>query len=173
MLSAAKKIQGFRLRSDKFIEGSSAFTLIEVMIAMAITAIIFSAVHYGILTGFVMVQSAREQLRGNQICLSRVEGIRLCNWDTQLFNTNIVPTSFVEYYYPAGLGYQTNGVAYYGTLTFSNITFGSAPSYSADMRLVTVTVTWTNGGQGKSSAHSETMQTYVSHYGIQSYVYTH
>ena len=173
MMLATKKKRGFRLRSGKFLGGASAFTLIEVMIAMAITAIIFSAVHYGILTGFVMVQSAREQLRGNQICLSRMEGIRLCNWDTQLFDTNIVPTSFVEYYYPVGLGYQTNGVVYYGTLSFSNISFSTTPSYATNMRLLTVTVTWTNSGQGKANIHSEMMQTYVSHYGIQSYVYTH
>lgn len=150
-----------------------AFTLIEVMLAVAITAIIFSAVHYGILTGFIYAESAREQLRANQICLARMEGIRLCNWDNQLFNTTICPTNFIEYYYPVGLGVQTNGVTYYGTLTFSNVSMSPVPSYSANIRLVTVTVTWTNGSQGRPMVHTEQMQTYVARYGIQGYVYTH
>jgi prepilin-type N-terminal cleavage/methylation domain-containing protein len=153
--------------------GRRAFTLIEVMIAVVITAIIFSAVHYGLLTGFMMVASAREQLRGNQICLSRMEGIRLCNWDTQLFSNSIVPTSFTDYYYPVGMGYQSNGVVYYGTMTFSNVTLSPSPSYAANMRQVTVTVTWTNIGSGAQTVHTETMQSYVAHYGVQNYVYTH
>ncbi len=153
--------------------GCRAFSLIEIMIAIVVTSIIFSAMHYGISTGFMMVQSAREQLRANQICISRMEGIRLCNWDSQLFSTSIVPTTFVDYYYPVGLGYQTNGVVYYGTMSFSNITMSPSPSYGANMRLATVTVTWTNSGQGKPVQHTERMQTYVSRYGIQSYIYTH
>lgn len=141
------------------------------MIAIVVTSVVFSALHYGISTGYVLVQASREQLRANQICLSRMEGIRLCNWDTQLFSSDIVPTTFVDYYYPVGLGYQTNGVVYYGTLSFSNVSM--SPSYAANMKLATVTVTWTNSGQGKATAHTERMQTYVARYGIQSYVYTH
>lgn len=153
--------------------GRRAFSLIEVMIAVAITAIIFSAVHFGLSTGFVLVQTSREQLRANQVCLSRLEGLRLCNWDTQLFSNNIVPTTFTDYYYPTGLGFQSNSVVYYGTLQFSNVTVSPSPSYAANLRLVTVTVTWTNLGQGKTIVHTETMQTQVARYGIQNYVYTH
>lgn len=151
-----------------------AFTLIEVMIAVAITAIIFMAVHYGIITGLMLAQSGREQLRANQICLSRMEGIRLCNWDTQLFSNSIVPTNFTDFYYPVGLGgYYTNGITYRGTVTFSSPFASNAPSYAANMRRVTVTVTWTNGALGSATIHTQQMQTFVARYGVQNYVYTH
>jgi prepilin-type N-terminal cleavage/methylation domain-containing protein len=163
-----KKIHARRVNS-----GCQAFTLIEVMIATVITAIIFMAVQYGISTGFLMVELSREQLRADQVCLARMEGVRLCNWDTQLFNNNIVPSTFTDYYYPVGLGGGTNGVVYYGTMQFSGVNLSPAPSYAANMRLLTVTVTWTNALYSVQEAHVVTMKTYVGRYGVQTYVYTH
>jgi type II secretory pathway pseudopilin PulG len=173
MRLASTDNQTVRLRKANTVDGLTAFSLIEVMIAATITTIIFSAVYFGLMTGFMMVKSSREQLRANQVCLSRMEGVRLCNWDTQLFSNNIVSPTFTEYYYPVGLGSQSNSVIYYGTMQFSNVTMNPTPSYAANVRLLTVTVTWTNIGNGSINVHVEKMSSYVARYGVQTYVYTH
>ena len=154
---------------------SVGFTLIEVMIAVAVSAIIFAAVSYGITTSYMLVRVSREQLRANQICLSRLEGIRLCRWDTQLFNTNIVPLSFTDYFYPVGLPGQTNSiVTYQGWVTLNtNVVLSPQPSYAGKLCQVTVTVSWTNQCANATTLRSQSMTTLVSQTGVQNYVYSH
>ena len=153
---------------------SKGFTLVEVMLAVVVAAIIFSAVGYGLNVGFALVQVSREELRANQICLSRMEGIRLCRWDNQLFNTNIVPRNFVDYFYPVGLSSQTNAfVVYQGTVTLNtNLTMSPTPSYASNLCLITVQVTWTDNSLNRTSLiRTQTVSTLVSRNGIQNYVF--
>jgi prepilin-type N-terminal cleavage/methylation domain-containing protein len=77
----------------------AAFTLVEVMIAVAILGIMFVALYGGMSSGFAVTQLARENLRATQIMLERMEGIRLYNWE-QVVYSNMVPTTFVAHYYP-------------------------------------------------------------------------
>ena len=151
------------------------FNLIEVMLAVAMAAIIFTAVGYGLTTGFNIVQVSREELRANQICLSRVEGLRLCRWDTQLFDTNYVPRTFTDYFYPVGLNSQTNAfVVYTGTVTLNtNISFSPNPSYIANLCKVTVQVVWTDQKAGFSLTRTQFVSTLISKNGIQNYVFNH
>lgn len=155
---------------------SRAFTLIEVMLAVVVAATIFVAVGRGLGVGFGLVQISREDLRANQICLSRMEGIRLCRWDTQLFDTNIVPRTFTDYFYPVGLSKQTNAyVVYQGTVTLdTNLAFSPSPSYASNLCKITVQVTWTdNAFTSKSITHTQSVSTLVSQDGIQNYVFNH
>jgi prepilin-type N-terminal cleavage/methylation domain-containing protein len=154
------------------------FTLVEVMLAVAMAAIIFSAVAYGLSTGFNMVQVSREELRANQICLSRMEGIRLCNWNTQLFNTNYMPLTFTDYFYPVGLNGSNNPstsyITYNGTVTLNtNSAFSPQPSYGGNLCLVTVQVSWSDRSFNTTKARSISMNTLVSKNGIQNYVFSH
>jgi prepilin-type N-terminal cleavage/methylation domain-containing protein len=152
--------------------GGSAFTLIEILIAVTITSIIFSALCYGVTTGLRLSSASREIMRANQVCLSRMEGLRLCRWDSQLFNTNIVPATFTDYFYPVGMPNQTNSiVTYYGTMTLDTNFMSPAPSYGGRLCLVTVSVIWTN--QSSSVTHTQTVTTMVSQNGIQNYIYSH
>jgi len=148
----------------------SAFTLVEVMLAVVVASIIFAAVGFGLTTGFGLVQISREQLRANQICLNRMEGIRLCRWDNQLFNTSIVPRTFVDYFYPVGLNNKTNAyVVYSGTVTLStNLNFSPNPSYATNLCKVTVQVTWT---AKNNLTQTQTVSTLVSKNGVQNYVF--
>ncbi|HEX3628192.1 MAG TPA: type II secretion system protein [Verrucomicrobiae bacterium] len=143
-----------------------AFTLVEVLISAAITGIILAAVFATVSTSFGILTVTRQNLRATQIIVSRLEGLRLEAWDqtnqlSQLFNAGYVPTNFVEYFYPLGLNGSTNeGIAYYGTMTVSQLTdptlqtevYGSTiPSYATNMALVTVTLSWTNSVKGTSA----------------------
>jgi len=81
-----------------------AFSLVEVMVAASIMAIIFAALFAGISSTFSLMDVTRENLRATQIMVSRLEGLRLCAWsNNQLFNTSVVPTNFTDSFYPLGL----------------------------------------------------------------------
>lgn len=155
----------------------AAFTLIEVLVAVVVAAIIFTGVIGAINTGNIVIQGTRENLRATQIMESRMEGLRLIAWGTatnQLFNPLCVPTNFVETFYPLGLsgGSNNQGVAYYCTMTLkTNVSLIPPSSYSNQMCLVTVSVKWTNSPYGILNTHTRTMSTFVAQYGLQNYVY--
>ena len=152
---------------------TAAFSILELLIAVVVMAVIFCALFSGISSTFSLLQTARENLRATQIMVSRLEGLRLCAWSSsQLFSTNVVPLKFSETFYPLGLNSTTNnGTTYTGTLTITtNPVLSPAASYAPNMALVKVTVTWTNGGNGLPSVHKRSMTTYVAQYGEQNYV---
>lgn len=147
-----------------------AYTLVEVVICIALMVICFVSLYGGMSTGFALTQTSRENLRATQIMLEYMEGVRLYNWD-QLTTSNWIPGTFIRYYYPlantnAG---ESQGLPYYGTVTITtNPTMNPTAVYSANMASVTVGVNWTNSGV----PHSRTMTTYVARNGMQNYVYS-
>lgn len=149
-----------------------AFTILEVLAAAVITAILFLAVFYGFATGFRIINTTRENMRATQIIESRMEGLRLEAWGTnQLFNTSFVPLTFTDYFYPFGLTAPSNrGAIYYGTMSITK-NMGFTTSYSDNMALVTVTVQWTDNHDGVVNVHTRTMETYVAEFGLQNYVW--
>jgi len=154
----------------------SGFTLAELLIGVGMAAIVYAAVFCGVSQVFRILNYSRENLRATQIMVSRLEGVRLEAWTSnQLFNTSFVPTNFTDYFYPAGLSSTTNeGTKYTGTLTITpNPPMTSTPSYSNNIALVTVSVTWTNGVVGVTNVHFRTMSTYVAQYGLQNYIWSH
>jgi hypothetical protein len=162
--------------------GTRAFTLVEALVAGAIGAVIFTSLYAGISNSFTLLNTTRANLRATQIMVSRLEGLRLCAWGngtnqaSQLFDTQIIASTFTDYFYPEGLFDQTNslGTAYSGTMTIqTNIALSPPASYSSNMALVTVTVTWTDGVVGRSIAHTRSLSTYVAQFGEQNYIYTH
>lgn len=149
----------------------AGFSLLEVLIAVTVMAIIYAGLFVGVTTTFNLLQTTRENLRATQIMVSRLERLRLCAWsDDQLFNTNVVPVKFTDSFYPLGLNSSTNsGTVYVGTMTIAKApNLNPAASYRTNMALVTVTVSWTNG---INNVHTRSMCTYVARYGMQNYVY--
>lgn len=143
-----------------------AFSLVEAVVGLAILGITFTALYAGISSGFAVTQVARENLRATQIMLEKMECIRLYNWN-QLNYSNMLPKSFVGYYYPLATNGESKGIAYYGTFTITNASVYSGASYESSMRKVIVSISWTNGGV----ARSRNMSTMVSKRGIQNYVF--
>src|SRR3954463_5361034 len=148
----------------------AAFTLIEVAITCAIIGIIFAGFYAAIGSGFSLVSLTRENLRANQIMLDKMETLRLYSWD-QINSNGFVPPTFTASFYPAGAtqtedGSPTNsGATYYGAVQIGNPPF--EVNYTNHLKLVTVSVTWTNGRHPRVRS----METLVSEYGIQNYIY--
>ena len=139
----------------------------EVMMGIAIMAVMFVSLYVGISGGFQVTRVAREDLRATQIMLERMEGVRLYNWD-QLCYSNFIPTKFTNYYYPLGMASGTNpGVQYRGTFTITNVNMSPSATYSTNMRLVKVTLEWDTG----SLTRKRSMSTLATRYGVQNYVF--
>jgi len=149
-----------------------AFSLIEVMLAIGMASIMFFALFYGLSTGDVIVKVTREQLRATQVGLYRMEGIRLCTW-LQITNTAILPPTFSDYFYPSGLGSNTNGMIYNCSLSVSTPVLNPSTSYADKMKVVTVNVSWTDVDFRQTNVRSQTLKTFVSKYGMQNYIYNH
>ena len=141
----------------------SAFTLPEVLVAAALIAVSSLALFSGFRQSFNVVEANRENLRATQILQEKTEMIRLYNWN-QVTNGGYIPTSFSEAFDPTAAT-NSSGVTYTGTVIVTNAPI--AETYSADLRLVNISVSWTSGG----IAHTREMTTLVSRYGLQNYIY--
>ncbi|MDD5139576.1 MAG: hypothetical protein PHY43_04850 [Verrucomicrobiales bacterium] len=156
--------------------GVQAFSLVELMIAACIMAIVFASLFAGISTTFSLMDVTRENLRGTQIMVSRLEGLRLCAWSNgQLFNTNVVPPNYTESFYPLGLNSSTNvGTIYTGTLIVTtNFALNPPATYSNKLAKVTIAIAWVSSHGSATNVHQRSMITYVAQYGMQNYTYAH
>ena len=145
----------------------AAFTLAEVVVAVLVLTTISTAYYAGLSYGFGVMQTSREDLRATQILMQKAEAIRLCTW-SQLPGT----MSFKERYDPLGTTNNTAGTVYSGTVsTNASSAIPGSASYKNNMRLVTVTVYWTNYSHKTPVVHSRQMQTQAARYGMQNYVW--
>lgn len=145
-----------------------AATLAEVMVAVAVLAILLVSLFAGFSFGFNVIKSTREDLRATQIMLQKIEGLRLCTWNE--LNAQC-PFNFTEAYASVS-GTNSSAVVYSGTVTLSpNTTLPSA--YQSQVQLITVTLTWkTSRGDGNAPlVHTRSMQTQAAYYGLQNYLY--
>jgi len=172
----------------KLSSAKAAFTIVEVLVASVIGAIIFIALFAGISQGYNLVGHERESLRATQIVVGRIERIRLCTWgdnsgtnNTQLFSQTFVPNTFTDYFYPIGLGgyFPASNVVYVGTVNIqatnfplydSNGVASSMPPYCTNMACVTVAVSWQDVRYGHTNNYIRSMKTYVARYGVQNYI---
>src|SRR5258706_15248392 len=105
-----------------------AFALVEVVIGAGLLGIMMISLYGGMSSGFAVTQLARENLRGTQIMLERMEGIRLYNWD-QLTTSNMIPATFTNYYYPLATNGQSKGIVYSGSMSVTNSSLSPWASY--------------------------------------------
>src|SRR6266496_5848307 len=134
------------LGSHKAAASRHAFTLVEVMIGVAVMAIMIVGFYLGFSQGFAVIQLTRENLRAAQILEEKMETIRLFTW--QDLNAAATPYAFEAKYYPTTptKGKKTSpneGITYYGTRTITDAPVSE--SYSGDLKLVIVKLTWTSG----------------------------
>jgi len=139
--------------------GRLAFSLIEVMFATVIIAVVFVSLYVAISQGFGVVQVARENLRATQIMQEQVEILRILNWDQ--VTTNPAPWNFTASFYPANLTNQ--GVVYSGSVNITNAPVSS--TYTTDVRLAVVSLSWMSGNVSRRRE----LRTLVSHYGLHNY----
>ena len=161
-------------RPDRKRRPQSAHTLAEVMVAALVLGTMAVSLFAGFSAGFAIVFMAREDERATQILNGKIEAIRLCKWSDL---TNLPVINFQTHYDPPqtndspGFTNSSPGVLYLGTISSTTntiATLGSVP-YANDMRLVTVSVQWTNYSGKNPILRTRTLQTLVARYGIQNY----
>jgi type II secretory pathway pseudopilin PulG len=146
-------------------KSEQGLTLVDVIMAIALLGVMGSGVFGSFRYGFYTLQSLRENQRATQILLEKVETLRLYSWD-QVNTPGFIPSNLpLEVYDPqAPVGQQ--GVTYHGTVTApAAVPFNT--SYSANMRQLTVTLTWTT----RNIPRTRSLTTYIAKDGIQNYVY--
>jgi Tfp pilus assembly protein PilV len=142
-----------------------AFTLIETLAAMVAMTVVFVSLYSGITWGFATVNLARENLRATQIAVEKMETTRMYSWE-QVNSNGFIPESFTAPFFPGvGTNAASNTALYYGTTLITNANVPAA--YTNNMRLVIVTVNWTNN----NILRSRKMETFISEYGMQRYIY--
>jgi uncharacterized protein (TIGR02598 family) len=141
----------------------SAFSLVEVTVAMGVIGTAVLALFSGFTTGFFTMEMARENLRATQIMLEKTETLRLYNWD-QVNDSGFIKTNFISPYDPTSTN-LTSGILYNGTVTISPAPVPA--SYSNDMRMVTIGLNWKTG----SLHRNRSFTTYIARNGLQTYIY--
>lgn len=143
----------------------SAFTLVEVMVGVAVMAIMLVALYGGFTFAFSEIRLARENVRATQILQEKMEIARLYDWD-QVTQPGFIPTTFAESYYAGSLtNTSTANFSYSGTVLVTNAPI--TESYAGDLRMIQIQVSWKSG----SVTRTRKMTTFVSQYGLQKYVY--
>ena len=163
-------------------QSRGAFTLIEVIVCVAIISIAVVSLYAGIASSFGVLSVARENLRANQVLVEKLETIRLYNWD-QINSNGFIPPTFTAPFFPIVItnlvgtnadgspkyakitNGTSGGVTYYGTVQITNAPV--SPQYADKMRMVTVSLVWTNG----TVARNRKMQTLISANGLQDYIF--
>jgi type II secretory pathway pseudopilin PulG len=138
----------------------------EVIVAVLILGTMAVTLYASLFFGFGVADANREELRATQILLQKTEAVRLCTWG-QLTNFN-----FQESYDPLGAKKGRAGTLFTGSV-ITNLpgNISDSASYKPDMRLVTVTVFWTNFNGKQPIAHSRQMETQIAKYGLQDYIW--
>ena len=149
-------------RSSRLRRKLAAFSLVEATISMGVIGTTVGAMLSGVTAGTFSMRMARENLRATQIMLEKVETIRLYSWD-QINTSGFIPSTFTATYDPQGL--PNVGLTYNGTMTISPAPINS--SYSNDMKMVSVHLSWTTGNLPRNRDFTS----YISRNGIESYVY--
>ncbi len=70
----------------------AAFTLIEVMMGVALMGLLSASLYAGLSYGFAEISLSREEERATQILEERMEVVRLLNWDQVVNLPGFIPT---------------------------------------------------------------------------------
>jgi type II secretory pathway pseudopilin PulG len=142
----------------------AAGTLVETIVAITILVIMAAGILNSFGYGFFVTQVVRENQRATQIILEKFETFRLYSW-SQVNSNGFIPPTFSEVYDPQSPA--APGITYQGTISVGNLP-PPATSYSANLRQLTVNLSWTTGSR---IPHTRTMTTLIAKDGLQNYVY--
>ena len=144
----------------------AAFSLIEVMIGVAVMGLLLASLYAGLSYGFAEISLAREEARATQILEERMEVVRLLNWDQVVNLPGFIPSEFTDCYYSGDPTKATTGLLlYHGTVLVTNAPV--TESYGNELRMIQIQLTWQSGDR----THTRQMTTFVSQYGLQRYIY--
>lgn len=144
-------------------------TLPETIIAVSLVGVMFISLYAGFSSGFSLLRAARENLRATEILTAQTERIRLLNWSQVLDPAQYLPASFVVPFDPREDAASTDSLLYYGSIETTTPADWPA-AYRDRIRLITISLTWTNSGGNQSLVRHRQVQTCVARYGLQSYL---
>jgi prepilin-type N-terminal cleavage/methylation domain-containing protein len=156
-------------KRDAQVTGQSrqeAFTLIEVVVSVAVLGILLVSLYGGLTFGFSQIQVTREEERATQILSEKMEIARLISWDQLVNLPGYIPTNFTASYSIANpTNIPAGSLIYSGTVTITNAPVSE--NYSNDLKMLVISLAW----QSRGINHRRAMTTFVSRYGLQNYVY--
>ena len=135
------------------------------MVAVAMVAVMGAALYAGIGVAFSQLRLSRENLRATQILEGKMEIVRQYNWDQVANYSGFIPTSFTESFFANNPTNSSANFVYTGQVSVK--TAPISESYSNDLKMITIKLTWKSG----SATHTRQATTFVSQYGLQRYVY--
>jgi prepilin-type N-terminal cleavage/methylation domain-containing protein len=142
------------------------FTLIEVIMGVALMGLLTASLYAGLSYGFAEINLSREEARATQILEERMEVVRLLNWSQVVNQSGFIPRSFTACYYSGDpTKAPTGSLLYYGTVLVTNAPVSE--SYTNELRMIQIRLAWHSGNR----THTRQMTTFVSQYGLQRYVY--
>lgn len=145
----------------------AAFTLVEVIVAAAILGILMAVFFAGYTQSYFEMNTTRQDLRATQILTQKAEAVRLCTWT----NLADLPISFKDYYTDNSSS-SSGSTTYYGTISVGAATnIPNTVSYYDDIKLVTVSVVWTNQLRDQPVVHTREVQTLAAKNGMVNYIY--
>jgi prepilin-type N-terminal cleavage/methylation domain-containing protein len=141
------------------------FTLFEVMLAAFVLAMVIATSLTVVQVGMRAVDTARNMTLANQICQSAIEVLRLQNW-AQISALPAAATVNIPSVISSGssTSLDTTLNAFTGLFTCTR----TVTEPKANMRLITITVTWT-GNDGRP--HSVSSQARYAKNGLNDYIY--
>jgi hypothetical protein len=157
------------LRTRTRCRATAGHSLPEAIFAVSLVGLMLVSLYTGFSSGFAVLRAARENLRATEILNRHTERLRLYTWNQLLDPQNFLRPTFVETSEPNALTADSTGVVYAGTVELSTPMDWPA-AYRDRMRLVTISLTWTNLNGNTPVVSQRQVQTCVARYGMQSYV---
>ena len=132
----------------------NAFTLVEVIVGMAIFGLIFASIATVLTRGYVIIENARDNARINQILQSEIENLRALSW-------NDIEALPVQHQIMPQAGFGT-------TLNDRYNIERNINQRKPDQKEIVVSITWMDD---KQVNHSRRFVTYYTRGGINDYLY--
>src|SRR6266849_2645612 len=95
------------------------YTLVEALAAAVILGFVATSIYWALASGFTLIQTTRENLRGSQVLLQKIESIRLFTWSQINDTPNYLTSNFRADYGPSGRTSPTGGTKYRRFVTAS------------------------------------------------------
>ena len=157
------------LRTRTQYQATAGSSLPEVIFAVSLVGMMGVSLYCGFSSGFTMLRSARQNQRATEILNQYTERLRLYTWNQLLDTQNFLRPTFTEPSDPNAAPGDTEGVTYAGKVELSTPTDLPA-AYRDQVRLVTISLTWTNMNGDTPVVNQRQVQTSVARFGMQSYV---
>jgi hypothetical protein len=139
--------------------GTSAYSLIETILAVGILGFLVTSLYTTFWFGFNVIKLSQEDVVANQVLVQKMELLRVYDWPT-VTGGSTMPTSFTNTF-PGSA--SAPGAQYIGTITVARAPL--TESYSNSLRQVTVSMSWESSG----IIRTRDMTTLVAINGIQTY----